>query len=298
MSKQILISLLLLLFNISVFAQSEQYAAPVKWESYKLADKEVSVLFPKLPVALQFTDECNEIEYSIYYAYAEEVVYFMRIYSKTKSKPPKFCKIKGKFGENSLKSRITELKNSSKNIKSSETIQNSRNVLKLENESSTDLIFDDLENNRWFEFSAVYRKNAEINPKVFFDSINIGKNLIGNEIKEGAKSLIGDAQSAKEGVSGENNPLNDVNKSLVIVTTPRPNYTDAARQNNVQGQVTLRVTFLANGGIGSVSVVSALGYGLTEKAIAAARKIAFLPPKRNGVNYSVTKSVQFSFSIY
>ena len=76
------------------------------------------------------------------------------------------------------------------------------------------------------------------------------------------------------------------------------NYTDLARRNEIQGEVLLRVTFLANGGIGSISVVSSLPYGLTEQAIAAAKKITFLPARKNGKKYAVVKTVQYTFSIY
>lgn len=83
-----------------------------------------------------------------------------------------------------------------------------------------------------------------------------------------------------------------------ILTKEKPGYTDAARVANVQGTVTLKVTFLASGQIGSVSPISGLGYGLTEKAIAAARSIRFEPAQRNGVPYTTAKTVQFSFTIY
>lgn len=90
----------------------------------------------------------------------------------------------------------------------------------------------------------------------------------------------------------------EVTQDMRIISRPRPNYTDAARQNNVQGTVTLKVTFLASGQIGSISPVSGLPYGLTEQAIAAARAIRFEPKLVNGQPQSVTKTVQFSFTIY
>lgn len=83
-----------------------------------------------------------------------------------------------------------------------------------------------------------------------------------------------------------------------IISKPRPGYTDAARQNQITGTVTLRVTFLANGQIGSISPVSGLPYNLTEQAIAAARQLKFEPAKKNGVPQTVTKQVQYSFTIY
>ena len=89
-----------------------------------------------------------------------------------------------------------------------------------------------------------------------------------------------------------------VTTGLKIISKPRPGYTDAARQNNIQGTVILRVTFLASGQVGSISAVKGLPNGLTEQAIAAARRISFEPAKRDGQGQSVTKQVEYSFSIY
>ena len=89
-----------------------------------------------------------------------------------------------------------------------------------------------------------------------------------------------------------------VTQGLKIISKPRPGYTDAARQANVQGTVLLRVVFLASGQIGSISPVKGLPNGLTEQAIAAAHRIAFEPAKTNGIAQSVTKQIEYSFSIY
>jgi len=89
-----------------------------------------------------------------------------------------------------------------------------------------------------------------------------------------------------------------VTQALKILAKPKPSYTDSARQNQVQGTVILRVTFLASGGIGSISPVKGLPNGLTEQAIAAARSIRFEPAKRNGIGQTVTKQVEYTFSIY
>ena len=86
--------------------------------------------------------------------------------------------------------------------------------------------------------------------------------------------------------------------AVVITAKPRAPYTDAARQNQFTGTVTLRVTFLANGQIGSISPVTGQPYGLTEQAIAAARQLKFEPAKKNGVPQTVTKQVAYTFTLY
>lgn len=71
-----------------------------------------------------------------------------------------------------------------------------------------------------------------------------------------------------------------------------------ARRAGTQGTVTLKVTFLANGRIGDVSVIKGLPNGLTRSAVTAARQIRFKPAIRNGQPYTVTKTIQYSFTIY
>ena len=89
-----------------------------------------------------------------------------------------------------------------------------------------------------------------------------------------------------------------VTQGVKILSKPRANYTDEARATQIQGKVVLRVTFRANGSIGAISVISGLGYGLTQQAINAAKGIRFEPAKLNGKPYTVTKPVEYTFTIY
>ena len=93
-------------------------------------------------------------------------------------------------------------------------------------------------------------------------------------------------------------PVAVVSEPLKILSQPRPGYTEEARKNNVQGTVRVRVTFSASGQVTGVSAVSSLPYGLTEKAIAAARQISFVPAKKNGVPTAVTKTIEYRFTMY
>lgn len=85
---------------------------------------------------------------------------------------------------------------------------------------------------------------------------------------------------------------------VIILRKERHRYTDAARQKNIQGVVQLRVTFLASGQIGEISTIKGLDHGLTEQAIIAARKIEFIPAKRNGIPVTETKIIEYTFQIY
>lgn len=91
---------------------------------------------------------------------------------------------------------------------------------------------------------------------------------------------------------------NKFDKRLVIISKPKANYTDLAKTNQIQGSVHLRVTFLANGTIGNIAVIESLTDGLTEQAIEAAKKIEFKPAMRGGKPISVTRQVQYTFTLY
>ena len=110
----------------------------------------------------------------------------------------------------------------------------------------------------------------------------------------------GNGSGSGDGDSGRNvpPPAGGISQPLKITAKQKAQYTDAARQNNVQGTVTLRVTFLASGSIGSIATIKGLPYGLTEQAIAAARAMRFEPEKVNGVPRTTTRPVSFTFNIY
>lgn len=86
---------------------------------------------------------------------------------------------------------------------------------------------------------------------------------------------------------------------LKILSKPRAAYPNQDKSAVcIQGKVVLRVTFFDSGEIGRISVISGLGYGATDNAIAAAKKIKFEPAMKDGKPVTVTKPVEYSFTIY
>jgi len=114
--------------------------------------------------------------------------------------------------------------------------------------------------------------------------------------RSGADFGPDDPRNFQGGTLKGSNPASTM--PVQILSKPRAIYTDAARLNFTEGKVLLRVTFSANGQIGAISVIDGLPDGLTEQAIAAARGLKFEPARRDGVPYSVTKPVEYTFTIY
>ncbi|HVF30875.1 MAG TPA: TonB family protein [Pyrinomonadaceae bacterium] len=96
----------------------------------------------------------------------------------------------------------------------------------------------------------------------------------------------------------------ELNRPLKVLYQPKAVYTDRARAKDVEGEVFLRITFLASGEIGEIQNVTKkngkrlLKYGLVDQAIAAVRKIQFTPKVVNGVPVDVVKTYSYSFTTY
>lgn len=83
---------------------------------------------------------------------------------------------------------------------------------------------------------------------------------------------------------------------LKILEQPRPELPLKHGTLDIQGTVILRVQFLEFGEIGEVTPVKELPAGLTQNAIAAARRIKFEPEKKDGKAVTVYREVQYSYS--
>ncbi len=84
----------------------------------------------------------------------------------------------------------------------------------------------------------------------------------------------------------------------VILNNPRPDWTEEARKNRIQGRVVLSVTFAAEGIVKDIRIVRGLGYGLDEKAIEAAKQIRFEPARDvNGRPIDFRSTVHVDFNL-
>ena len=121
----------------------------------------------------------------------------------------------------------------------------------------------------------------------------------GNGVGNGNGNGKGDGDNARARTVPEKKPEPaGPSQKYRITSKPRADYTNEARENQVTGIVSLRVTLNANGSVGSISPINRLPYGLTEKAIAAARQIRFEPQLKNGVAQTVRVQIQYNFTIY
>lgn len=90
----------------------------------------------------------------------------------------------------------------------------------------------------------------------------------------------------------------DVTSKARVLEKPEPTYTEAARKNQITGTVVLRAVFSSGGQVTNIHAVSGLPDGLTERAIAAARMIRFIPATKDGHNVSMWMELQYNFNLY
>jgi TonB family protein len=93
-------------------------------------------------------------------------------------------------------------------------------------------------------------------------------------------------------------PLRQVTERARVLLKPEPQYTEAARRNAITGSVVLRVVFSRTGEVTNIRAIQALPFGLTERAITAARLIRFRPATRDGRPVNVYMQLEYNFNLY
>jgi len=128
----------------------------------------------------------------------------------------------------------------------------------------------------------------------------------GPGVGPGEKGNIGDG-SRQTGCCGpgggsDNNgqPFagSQVEQRARVLFKPEPTYTEEARRNQITGTVMLRVVFASNGDVVQIRAVHSLPFGLTERAITAARQIKFVPAVKGGRPVSVFMQLEYNFNLY
>ena len=90
----------------------------------------------------------------------------------------------------------------------------------------------------------------------------------------------------------------DVTVRARVLSKPEPTYSDAARKAGVAGTVVMRCVFASDGEVKNLVIMKALSYGLTAKAVEAARRIKFTPATRDSKPVSMWMQLQYNFSLY
>ncbi len=90
----------------------------------------------------------------------------------------------------------------------------------------------------------------------------------------------------------------EVTSRARVLEKPEPQYTESARKNQITGTVVLRAVFSSNGSVSNISTIRGLPDGLTERAIAAAKQIRFVPAQKDGHAVSMWMQLEYNFNLY
>src|SRR5215831_7862015 len=90
----------------------------------------------------------------------------------------------------------------------------------------------------------------------------------------------------------------DVTSKARVLEKREPTYTESARRAGVTGTIMLRAVFSGNGTVTNVFVSQALAFGLTARAVEAAKSIRFTPATKDGKPVSMWMELQYNFNLY
>ena len=110
---------------------------------------------------------------------------------------------------------------------------------------------------------------------------------------ESLRFVLADKSVRSEIYTGKN-----VTEKARVLAKPEPSYTENARSQQIEGTVVIRCVFASDGRVTHLLIVEALPYGLTERAIAAAKKIKFVPATRDGKPVSMWMQLEYNFNLY
>jgi hypothetical protein len=143
--------------------------------------------------------------------------------------------------------------------------------------------------------------------KRFFDSINFNPDIKKasaagivpfSALRSSEPSISITNEKPKEPPKQSNVPKGIDPEAVILISKSKPSYTDAARMNRVQGTIRAKVEFSQEGYISKINFTQTLPEGLLRQALFAILRIKFLPKEKNGVPETITRTVEYSFSIY
>jgi len=84
-----------------------------------------------------------------------------------------------------------------------------------------------------------------------------------------------------------------VTQRVKILEKPEPEYDKEDRRKHASGEIVLTAVFCGSGKVTDVKLKQGLAESLNEKAIAAVRKISFIPAEKDGQKVSQLLTVQY-----
>lgn len=284
------LSLLLIVINAQAQTPSRTEAS---WKMYTIPGEDFSVALPNLPAFHTTYDEYEPYKKRRIYslgAYADGLVYVVYVYENPKRRQSldSFLK-KAEIPQSGL----TDL-----------TVNGfpGKERWRAEFESMSQFFATE---HRLYHFMAMGTSFDDPRMTKFFSSLSLHRLKDSIELVDGP-GLPWEVPAEPESADDETTKRTyekihagkEVDRKARLGMKPEPSYTESARQSSVTGTVVLKVVFARDGRVTNIRTVSGLPFGLTEKAIDAARKIKFIPAIKNGKYVSMWYQLEYNFNLY
>jgi TonB family protein len=260
--------ILIATFFLILVATAAVAQPPAAWKSYTVKGEAFSVVFPTLPAMAtneEFIDRFGKFRRQrLLGAYAEGLVYTASCYLNPKQE------LLEDFIEQEIFTHSTFDRTSEKDLK--------RNGISGKQYVAPDKVPGTVQ---------------------FFSSLVLGKSASGIEVTDGlgipyeSGPITQTDWSTQKPIVGK-----QADRKTAVIMKPEPMYTEEARKKGTTGTVVLKVVFFSDGSVGKINTIADLPYGLTEKAIEAAKKIKFIPAMKEGKFVSMWMQLEYYFNLY
>ena len=279
------ISLLVCFLVVAVTAVRPQTSVSPRWTLYTVKGERISIALPVLPV-METSKEARtrpqkDRERRIVRCSAKDVVYTIHIVENPK---PRL----------SLETFIQEQTTANP----AENLTSERNFT-LDGFPAKEFAYPDgkglvqfvATDDKLYELRAHGAPADDPRIKTFFHYFSLKK-------KDGVIQISDSVQAGAVEAGAGIYTGKQVDTKVRLIKKPEPTYSEKARGKQVTGTVILKCIFVADGTVANIIVVAGLPYGLTEKAIEAARKIRFVPATKDGKNVSMWMQLEYNFNLY
>lgn len=286
MKESLLLFALLILAAPAVMAQSG-------WKRYTVKGEAFSVIFPTVPAMATYRENVDRVgkqrRQRVLGAYADGLVYAVSCSENPTQE------LLEDFIEHEIFTHSTFDRTSERDLKRNGF--NGKQYVAPDKVPGTMQIFKT--GNTIYRFEVFGAPTDDTRVQQYFSSVVLGKSASGIEVIDGL-GIPYEPESKNETDESRAKPFvgREVARKIVLVTRPQPTYTDEARKNAIEGLVVLKVVFYSDGSIGNIQTVSGLPYGLTERAIEAAKKMKFVPAEKDGKFVSMWMQLEYDFNLY
>ena len=288
LNKLLLLCGMLMLVAVDALGQSGGTAPLSAWPQYTVAGEEFSIALPTLPAMTTYIHtrfQRKERTQRYLGVYAEGVVY--TIYSDDDDP------------QEALKNSRARLLPNEGWEPSTEQDVNRDGVTGKQFTSSHPLggvlqVF--ATKKHFYRIQAFGATAADPRVQHFFSSLTFRKNPDGIKVVDGQGTPFDPGSVQIPANSLVNGKI--VDRKVVLVMKPEPSYTDQARQHQISGTVVLKAVFSPNGSVDNIRVVSGLPDGLTEQAIAVAKRIKYIPAAKDGKLVAMWMQLEYNFNLY